>query len=149
VLIGRADRAYHLHRLEDARRYRIGTYNGDARDQYLRARGFAVDPAQDDLINPRKLLLNRIDLWAASLRHGSTVLDRYGWRSQLVPVLVFKRIEVYLACNPAVPASLVARMNAAAAGLRRDGSMRRIERRYDNWGAPATPGHAPALRRPG
>lgn len=140
VLMGRADRDYGLHGLDDARRYRVGTYNGDARDQYLRQRGFALDPAQNDLINPRKLLLNRIDLWAASLRSGSTVLAEHGWAGQIVPVLVFNRVQVYLACNPAVPDALVARMNAALEEMARDGSLRRIERDYEHWrGRPAAP----------
>lgn len=133
VLMGRAGRDYGLHSLEDARRYRIGTYNGDARDQYLRERGFAVDPAPNDLINPRKLLLGRIDLWAASLRNGSTVLAEHGWAGQIVPVLVFSRVQVYLACNPAVPDALVARLNAILADMARDGSQRRIERSYEHW----------------
>jgi polar amino acid transport system substrate-binding protein len=135
VLMGRADRDYGLHGLDDARRYRVGTYNGDARDQYLRERGFVVDPAQNDLINPRKLLLNRIDLWAASLRNGSTVLAEHGWAGRIVPVLVFNRVQVYLACNPAVPDALVARLNAAAGEMARDGSLRRIERDYEHWHA--------------
>jgi ABC-type amino acid transport substrate-binding protein len=77
VLMARADRAFSLRSLDDARGYRIGTYNGDARDDYLRTRGFDVDPAQNDLINPRKLMMNRIDLWAASMQRGSLALDRW------------------------------------------------------------------------
>lgn len=136
VLLGRADRHFRLRSLEDARGYRIGTYHGDARDQFLRARGFAVDPAPTDLINPQKLLLNRIDLWAASLGRSTTVLDRNGWSANIVPVLVFNRIQLYLACNRAVPDALVARMNAAAEAMERDGAMRRIERNYENWAPP-------------
>jgi polar amino acid transport system substrate-binding protein len=128
VLMGRADRNLRLRSLEDARRYRIGTYDGDARDQYLRARGFNVEPAPNDLLNPPKLLLNRIDLWAASVRRGSTVLAQHGWDKQIVPLLVFNRVPVYLACNPGVAAALVARMNAAVGALERDGTLRRIER---------------------
>jgi polar amino acid transport system substrate-binding protein len=146
VLMGRADRHFDLHSLEDARHYRIGTYNGDAREQFLRARGFKVDSAPEDLINPRKLLLNRIDLWASSLRRGSPVLDRHGWDKQIVPVLAFNKIEVYLACNRAVPDEQVARMNAAAEAMRRDGAMQRIERSYENW-VPEKPPTAPAPER--
>jgi polar amino acid transport system substrate-binding protein len=131
VLMGRADRNLRLQTLEDARRYRIGTYDGDARDQYLRQRGFTVEPAPNDLLNPPKLLLGRIDLWAASVRRGSTVLAQHGWDKQIVPLLVFNRVPVYLACNPGVAAALVARMNASVAALERDGTMRRIERGYE------------------
>lgn len=142
VLMGRADRHYRLDQLDDARRYRIGTYNGDAREQYLRARGFVLDSAQDDLTNPRKLLLGRIDLWAASLRNGSAVLDQHGWRGRIAPVLAFNKFQVYLACNPQLPDQQLQRLNAAADEMWRDGTMRRIEQAWASWtppGAPAQP----------
>jgi polar amino acid transport system substrate-binding protein len=146
VLMGRADREYHIDSLEQARNLRIGTYNGDAREQYLRERGFMVDSAPNDLNNARKLMLGRIDLWAAALRPGSTILVRYGWDKRIVPVHVFGRIEVYLACNKAVPDAVIERLNVAFAEIARDGTGRRIERAYDNWGRPgnATAEAAPA-----
>jgi polar amino acid transport system substrate-binding protein len=136
VLMGRAGRKLRLNSLEDARGYRIGTYNGDARDQYLRARGFKVDPAPNDLINPRKLMADRIDFWAASIRRGSSTLARMGYGDQIVPVLVFNRIRVYLACNRGVPDALAARMNGALEAIERDGTLQRIVHRYDDWGMP-------------
>ena len=133
VLMARANRRFALRSLDDARPYRIGTYHGDARDQFLRSRGFRVDSAPNDLTNPRKLLLGRIDLWAAALRVGSPVLEQNGWAGQIVPVLVFNRFDVYLACNRAVPDELIGRLNEAFGALERDGTMRKIERAYDNW----------------
>jgi len=130
VLMGRAGRKFDLRSLEDARRYRIGTYNGDARDQFLRARGFAVDTAQDELVNPRKLMLDRIDLWAASTSGTGAMLARLGYAGKIVPVLVFNRVALYLACNRAVPDALVARMNTALATMEHDGSARAIHRKY-------------------
>ncbi len=134
VLMGRADRKLRLDSLEDARRYRIGTYNGDARDQFLRQRGFDVDPAPSDVMNPRKLMANRIDLWAASIRRGSVALDRMGYTGKIVPVLVFNRIRVYLACNRGVPDALTERMHAAFESMQRDGTVERIVHRYDGYG---------------
>jgi len=136
VMMARADSKFRLRSLEDARGLRIGTYNGDARDAYLRARGFRVDTANEDLANAGKLLLDRIDLWAASLRSGSTILARYGYDKKIVPVLEFNRVELYLACNPGVPDALVNRLNAAFEAIARDGTGRRIERSYENWGQP-------------
>lgn len=132
VLMARADRKLKLHSLEDARRYRIGTYNGDARDQYLRERNFDVDPAPSDLLNPRKLMAGRIDLWAASLGPGSKALEQLGYADKVTPVLVFNRIHTYLACNRAVPDRLVARMDEALATMERDGTARAIRQRYDS-----------------
>ena len=136
VLMASANRRFPLRTLDDARPYRIGTYNGDARDHFLRSRGFRVDPAPNDLTNPRKLLLGRIDLWAASLRVGSPVLEQNGWAGKIVPVLVFNRSDVYLACNRAVPDEVIARLNAAFAALEHEGAMQRIERAYDHWPVP-------------
>ena len=133
VLLGRSDRSYKLHVLEDARSLRIGTYHGDARDAYLRERGFHVDSAPNDLLNPEKLLLDRIDVWAASLRRGSVGLKRADWAEKIVPVLTFNKVGVYLACNRSVPESLVARMNAALESMNRDGTTRRIDLKYDRW----------------
>lgn len=133
VLLGRADRSYNLHTLEDARKLRIGTYNGDVRDEYLRARGFRVDPAPNDMTNPRKLLLDRIDVWAAGLRRGTTFQARSGWEQKIVPVLTFKRVGVYLACNLAVPTALVDKMNAAFDAMQHDGTVKRIDAKYEKW----------------
>ncbi|MGH8854622.1 MAG: substrate-binding periplasmic protein [Telluria sp.] len=136
VMMGRADSKLKLRTLDDARGLRIGTYNGDARDAYLRARGFQVDAANEDIANAGKLLLDRIDLWAASLRSGSTILARYGYDKKIVPLLVFNQVETYLACNRAVPEDLIARLNTAFEAMARDGTGRRIERSYETWGQP-------------
>jgi polar amino acid transport system substrate-binding protein len=136
VLMARAGRKLRLNSLDDARGYRIGTYNGDARDQYLRERGFNVDPAPNDLFNPRKLMADRIDFWAASIRRGSVTLSRMGYGDKIVPVLVFSRIQVYLACNRGVPEALAARMNGALEAMERDGTMQHVVHRYDDWGMP-------------
>ena len=133
ILLGRADRQYRLQTLEDARALRIGTYNGDARDEFLRARGFNVDPAPNDLINPKKLMMNRIDLWAAGLRRGSAVLEMNGWTGKIVPVLTFNRVKLYLACNVAVPDATIERLNAALDAINKDGTARRLERKYEGW----------------
>ncbi|HEX8614572.1 MAG TPA: transporter substrate-binding domain-containing protein [Telluria sp.] len=140
VLLGRADRNFRLTTLDDARGLRIGTYNGDVRDDYLRARGFKVDPAPNDMLNPQKLLMNRIDLWATGLRPGGGVLEQNGWAGKIIPVLVFNRVKAYLACNRAVPDALIDKMNAALDAMNRDGTARRIEQRYDNWMPRKAPG---------
>jgi len=133
LLLGRADRKLTLRTLDDARPLRIGTYLGDARDEYLRERGFLVEPAQNDASNPKKLLLNRIDLWAVGMRTGSQSLQQFKLPPEIVPLLTFNHVQVYLACNLNVPDALIARMNAALATMRRDGSLARVERKYANW----------------
>ncbi|MES2160471.1 MAG: ABC transporter substrate-binding protein [Pseudomonadota bacterium] len=136
VLWGRADHEFPLKTLEDARHLRIGTYIGDARDEYLRSRGFHVEPVSNDLANPQKVLLKRIDLWAVGMRRDSPGPSQYDWADKVVPLLVFNRVKVYLACNPSVPDELVAQLNAALAEMRRDGTIARLERKYEHWALP-------------
>ena len=133
VLWGRADHEFPLKTLEDARHLRIGTYIGDARDEYLRSRGFNVEPVSNDLANPQKVLLKRIDLWAVGMRNGSPGPSQYDWVDKVVPLLVFNRVKVYLACHPSVPDEMVDKLNTALAEMRRDGTMARLERKYEHW----------------
>lgn len=131
VLMARADRSLRLRTLEDARPLRIGTYAGDARDEFLRSRGFNVEAVPNDAVNPEKLLLNRIDLWAVATRPEINMTHQLSRNGQLVPVLVFNRVGLYLACHRSVPDRLVERMNGMLDTMRRDGSLERIDRRYD------------------
>lgn len=134
VLMGRSGRQYQVHTLDDARKLRIGTYHGDARDEFLRARGFDVDGAPDNAANPKKLMLGRIDLWAVGVRNNDlSALAQFGAPEQLVPVLTFHRVKVYLACNPSVPDAMVERMNAALDAMRKDGAFARLEKKYAQW----------------
>lgn len=143
VLLGRADRKLQLRSLDDARSLRIGTYNGDAREAWLRSRGFTIDSTSNDWSNLPKLMAGRIDLWAAAMRSESSVLARLGFEKQVVPLLVFKEIGVYLACNRAVPDELVTRLNASFEAMARDGTGRRIERNYEGWEPGGKPASSP------
>lgn len=133
VLYGLADRNIHLSSLEDARSLRIGTYNSDVRDTYLRSKGFKVDTAVSDTLNPRKLLLRRIDLWATGPFEARAQLVANGWTDQIVPVLTFNRVELYLACNPGISTDVIDRLNAILHAMDNDGSSSAIERKYENW----------------
>lgn len=133
VLYGNAERNIKLHSIEDARTLTIGTYLGDARDEYFRSRGFRVESAPDDLSNPRKLLLNRIDLWAASVVRGSLLVAQNDWTGKVVPLLAFHKVDLYMACHADVPMPLVDRLNATLQAMVRDGSTRTIEKKYSRW----------------
>jgi polar amino acid transport system substrate-binding protein len=42
------------------------------------------------------------------------VLGQNGWAGQIVPVLVFNRLDVDLACHRAMPDEVIARLNGAS-----------------------------------
>jgi polar amino acid transport system substrate-binding protein len=131
TLYGRAGREYKVRTLEDARKYRIGAYFGDVRGETLSAQGFDVDPARERIANPRKLLIDRIDLWVSSVGVGGALIADNGWTGQIVPVLTFRKTELYLACNRSVPDALVERMNAALRAMNGEGVSAAIERKYN------------------
>jgi len=130
---GLADHTFRLASLEDARSLRIGTYNGDARDEFLRARGFRVDPAQNDMTNAQKLMLKRIDIWPVAMRKGMPALTDPAWGGRIVPIYTFNRVGIYMACNRAVPDALIAQMNGNLDTMRHDGAIDKIDQTYEHW----------------
>ncbi len=133
ILFGLRERGFKLASLDDARPYLIGTYLDDVRDVYLRERGFRVASVTDDVSNPKKLLVGRIDLWAASRRKMQTIIAPNGWQNKIVPVLRFNRVDLYLACNRQVSDTVMASLDAALAAMNRDGSAKAIDDKYENW----------------
>jgi polar amino acid transport system substrate-binding protein len=129
-LYGLARRDFAIATLADARGLRIGAYNGDVRADYLKQHGFAVDTVTNDDLNPRKLMLGRIDLWVTGPLVAQRKLRDLGLADEVTPVLMFNRVELYLACNPATPAGQLARLAAALEAIEKDGTARRIEHAY-------------------
>ncbi|MDK2124685.1 substrate-binding periplasmic protein [Parachitinimonas caeni] len=132
VLYGKAERKISLRSLEDARAYVIGTYNGDIRDNYFRSKGYRVDTAPDDNLNPGKLMAGRIDLWASGRYEGAQLLARRGLAGDIMPLLSFNHADLYLACNLEAPDSLIRQMENALNTLIQDGTSARIDRLYDH-----------------
>jgi polar amino acid transport system substrate-binding protein len=115
--------------LEDARGARIGSYFGDGGVAYLQKRGFTVDVAPSDDVNPRKLDMGRIDYWASGKLSGQYLLKAQGIEG-IEPVLKLERGDMYLACHPDMPKVQVARLNLLLQGLHKRGVVARIYARY-------------------
>jgi polar amino acid transport system substrate-binding protein len=135
TLYARVDRNFRFTKIEDARPFRIGGMLGDVRSELLTTQGYTVDTVHDPLSNPRKLMVNRIDLWVTSTRIGNATIAENGWVGQIVPVLTFKRTEQYLACNLALPDALIAKMNAVLKEMNNEGVSAAIERKYNYAGS--------------
>ena len=60
-------------------------------------------------------------------------MEANGWANKIVPVLTFNRVKLYLACNPGVPDATIARLNNALEAMDRDGSLRKIDRKYESY----------------
>ena len=132
VLYGRAGRDYRITTLDDVRSLRIGAYNGDVRGDFLAKRGLNVDFAQNDSSNPKKLMLDRIDLWVNSTRSSRPLLAELGLTGQVVPILTFQHVKLYLACNAQLPVAMTTRMHHAVRMMDTDGAYKSIEQRFEH-----------------
>lgn len=119
--------------LDEVRGLRIGTYNGDVRNEYLNKLGMRVDAAPQDKDNIDKLLQRRIDLWVSDQFTAGGLLHQRGLDARVEPVLSFNRVGLYLGCNRAVDADVPLRLQQAMQLLKRDGSWGVIEQRYARW----------------
>lgn len=116
--------------LDEVQNMRIGSYQGDAIVGWLQTRGFLVDIAPSDEVNPRKLLAGRIDFWATGRMIGIYRLQQLGLAG-VEPVLNIYRAEMYLACNRQLPDEQVRQLNTALSALDKRGVLRRI---YGSYG---------------
>ena len=129
VLIGTNEGGIRLDRLEDAKRYRIGVYQGDAREEFFRkAGGYQIETVNGNQLNLTRLEAGRIDLWAASVY--TLWYERQHGAANLKVVLPFRAVTLSLACNRSVPDDTMARLNRAIAALIDDGTVAAIEAPY-------------------
>ncbi|MBF8162013.1 substrate-binding periplasmic protein [Ectopseudomonas hydrolytica] len=129
VLFAKGDSPIQLASIEDARRYRIGGYKGDAKTQFLLDRGLEVQTALRDTENVRKLERGQIDLWVTSNQAGRFVARQEGMENLRV-VQHLHTAELYLALNLQTPDEVVQKLQGALDALRAEGALKNIEARY-------------------
>lgn len=129
ALFARGDFNGRLDNLDDAKKYVIGGYLYDSRTNYVKSLGgFKLDIVGNDMLNPKKLALGRIDLWLSDL-HGGRKMAHGAGVDGIKPVLVFREVGNYLACAPKVPAATVSALRQALEQMRQDGTVARITAR--------------------
>ncbi|MBZ9781586.1 ABC transporter substrate-binding protein [Pseudomonas sp. REP124] len=129
IMLAKADSKITLDSLDDARKYKIGAYKGDAIAETLTKQGLKPLVVLRDQDNAKKLLNGQIDLWATGDPAGR-YLARQDGVTGLKTVLRFNSAELYLALNKDVPDETVARLQAALDQLRKDGVVDEIMARY-------------------
>ena len=129
VLFAKSDSAIQLGSLEDARRYRIGGYKGDAKTRFLLDKGIEVQTALRDTENVRKLERGQIDLWVTSDQAGRFVARQEGVEN-LKMVQKLHTADLYLALNLQTSNELVQKLQSALDSLRAEGALKNIEARY-------------------
>jgi polar amino acid transport system substrate-binding protein len=129
VLFGRIDGPA-LTSLEDARSHSIGGHYDSASTRYLKELGFQIDEVADFHSNMRRVAARRIDYAASGLLGGAYAIAHDQELADIVPVLAFKDIDLYLACNKSVPDKIVNRLNAVLQRLGEDGTVAATIRHY-------------------
>lgn len=129
VMLAKADSAIQLSDLDQARRYKIGAYKGDAIALSLEKQGLNPIVALRDQDNAQKLLDGQIDLWATGDPAGRYLARQVGV-TELKTVLRFNSAQLYLALNKDVPDEVVARLQKALDALRDEGVVSEVMGRY-------------------
>lgn len=123
--------------LKEARPYRIGGVERDAKTEFLRQQGVTnIVEERDNRQNPPKLTLNRkegqkIDLWITSVADAKRVAAQ-----AKVPgvklVLLVREEESYLACSPRTSAATLKALQAAVGSMQKDGSYEKIVKSWES-----------------
>ena len=129
VLLGRDDSTITLDSLEEAKRYKVGAYKGDAIADHLQQQGLQPVTALRDQLNAKKLMAGQIDLWATGDPAGRYLAKQAGV-SGLKTILRFDSAELYLALNKAVPDEVVQKLQAELEQMRGEGVVDDILGRY-------------------
>ena len=129
IMLAKADSKISLESLEQARKYKIGAYKGDAIAETLAKQGLKPIVVLRDQDNAKKLVSGQIDLWATGDPAGRYLARQEGVNG-LKTVLRFNSAELYLALNKDVPDEVVAKLQAALDQLRKEGMVDEIMARY-------------------
>ncbi|EJM73351.1 substrate-binding periplasmic protein [Pseudomonas sp. GM55] len=129
IMLAKADSKITLETLNDARKYKIGAYKGDAIAETLAKQGLNPIVVLRDQDNAKKLVNGQIDLWATGDPAGRYLARQEGV-SGLKTVLRFNSAELYLALNKDVSDETVAKLQAALDQMRKEGRVDEIMAQY-------------------
>lgn len=129
VMLARGDSKITLNSLEDAKRYRVGAYQGDAIAEHLAKEGLEVQAAFRDQDNARKLEDGKLDLWATGDPAGRYLAKQEGVTG-LKTILRFDNAELFLALNPEVPDEVLHKLQSALDRMRSEGFIDEVFKRY-------------------
>lgn len=122
-----------LNSLDDAKKYKVGGYNGDATTDFVVGKGVNVELVAENKLNVPKLAAGRIDLWIGTSKQGPGLAKREG-KVDIKPVLTFgqaQNIGMWLACNKQVPDTTISKLNEAVKAVVKDGTAEKISKKYE------------------
>lgn len=122
-----------INSLEDAKKYSVGGYNGDAASEFLIKekfeKGKSLQLATNDKQNALKLEAGRIDLWATGSQIGPWIAktEKTG---KVVPLYTFKKTEMYAAFNKDFDDATIKKLNETLEKMKKEGFINKIYDKY-------------------
>jgi polar amino acid transport system substrate-binding protein len=129
VLFGRADGPLPAS-LEEARSHSIGGHYASAAGDFLKSQGFQIEEMADFQSNLRRVAAHRLDYWAGGLLGGQYAVAHDTELDGIVPVLAFRDVGLYLACNKSVSDKTVDKLNAILKTMADDGTVTAVKKHY-------------------
>lgn len=129
----RADSPLRVESLDDARKVRaIATYHNDAKERYLKLRGFTnLESANSPRNNLKKLLSGRVDLWLHPIIGAPLIARQLGIDpGRLRMVLPVASVDLYIAFSRDTPPAEIQRWRNALNGIKKDGTFTAIAARW-------------------
>ena len=129
VFLKKEEKEFKISSLEDAKRYRVGGYSGDAVALFLEGQGFEIDYVSKDYLNAKKLDHERIDLWAT----GQLLGPYYAKENDvhcLEEAFVFKETIMSIAFNKDTDDALIDKLNSELALMAKEGVIEQIRSKF-------------------
>lgn len=125
VLFAKGDSKITLKTLDEAKKYKVGAYRGDAMAEDLVRRGFDPHLELRDQENAKNLVNGKIDLWAAGDPAGRYLASQVGIKNLKI-VLRYSHDDLYLALNKQTPDEVVQKLQGALEQMRKEGKIQEI-----------------------
>jgi len=119
-----------LNTLDEAKKYRIGTYKDDACELFLKSKGFRVHSVPYDELNVKKLVRGRIDLWIVGEYQGYIKAKKLGLENKIKKVFDIKDTLLYIAFSKDVPDSIIDKWQKELNKLKKNGMYQKILDKY-------------------
>jgi polar amino acid transport system substrate-binding protein len=134
VFYAKSDSNIQLNSLEDAKNdnYKIGTYLNGANELYLKSKNFYnIYSVPDDLLNVKKLIKGRIDLWAAGETQGLYKAKQLNINPKKIKkVFKIKETQLYIAFSRTTPTSIIKQWQHELNKMKKDGRYKKIVDKY-------------------
>lgn len=131
VLYGRKAATHTLRHFDDSKAYLIGSYKNAATGLQLAEQGYRINFASQDSDNPGLLVKGRIDYWIVSELHGLELARSQGLEHEIVKVLKYRHIDLYMLCHQKMDKARIEQFNKINKDIDNDGTMDKLIRKYN------------------